>query len=84
MPQTEHSIRHLARVPDDHPRLARSPWRAHALTGAGAVAHDQGDYPAAAAYYDRSLALWRALGDDSRTFSRGIVPSVPGLAVHLI
>lgn len=27
---------------------------------------------------------WRALGDDFRTLSREVVPSVPGLAVHPI
>jgi tetratricopeptide (TPR) repeat protein len=37
--------------------------RATALTAAGNLAFDQGDYAQATILYDGSLALWRALGD---------------------
>jgi predicted ATPase/DNA-binding SARP family transcriptional activator len=55
----------LARVPEDHPSLGRSPWLAAALLGAGALAHDQGDYPAALVRHEESILLWRELGDGS-------------------
>src|SRR5262245_19100971 len=52
----------LERVPTAHPELGGSPWRARALTGAGVLAHDQGDYAAAAQLHEESLALLQALG----------------------
>jgi predicted ATPase/class 3 adenylate cyclase/Tfp pilus assembly protein PilF len=42
---------------------AASPVRAKALHGAGALAWSQGDYPAARAFYQESLTVWRELGD---------------------
>ncbi len=53
----------LALVPADHPELGRSRHRARALVGAGALAHDQGDYPAARALLEEALPLWREGGD---------------------
>ena len=61
----------LTRVPDSHPALGRATLRAAALDGAGALAHDQGDYPAAAALHDAGTALWRDLGDE-----RGLATSL--------
>jgi tetratricopeptide (TPR) repeat protein len=37
-----------------------TPIRARLLTGAGALAHDQSDYPAAVAALEQSLNLWRS------------------------
>jgi predicted ATPase/DNA-binding SARP family transcriptional activator/class 3 adenylate cyclase len=53
----------LGRVPPDHPSLGRSAWRAEALNGAGALAHDLGDYAGARQFHEESLALWGELGD---------------------
>jgi predicted ATPase/DNA-binding SARP family transcriptional activator len=52
----------LERVPAAHPTLGSSPVRARSLDGAGALAHDMGDYAAAAAFLEQSLALWRENG----------------------
>ena len=43
----------------------RTPARAKALSGAGSLAHYQGDYRAARAFHEESLALRRELGDRS-------------------
>ena len=48
-----------AAAPDGPARSAR----AHALLAAGVLAHDQGDFPAARAYLEASLALRREWGD---------------------
>src|SRR5262249_29284659 len=53
----------LARATSEHPSLGRSAWRAKALTGAGALAHDLGDYAAARAYHEESLGLYQLLED---------------------
>jgi len=50
--------------------------RAKALHGAGVLAHEQGEYAQARAWYERSLALRRALGDQ-----RGIAASLNSLGV---
>ena len=41
----------------------RTPERANALNGAGVLAYHQGDYPAARALHEESLAIRRELGD---------------------
>jgi non-specific serine/threonine protein kinase len=43
---------------------ARSPRRALLLTAAGTLAHNQGDYAAARSFYEESLALSRAEGNE--------------------
>ncbi len=48
--------------------------RANALNAAGAMAHQQGDYPAARALHEESLTLRRTLGDQ-----RGIASSLNNL-----
>ncbi|HET9651863.1 MAG TPA: tetratricopeptide repeat protein, partial [Usitatibacter sp.] len=48
---------------------AVSTARARALSGAGILAHRQGDYSRALALLEQSLADWRALGDDVRSAS---------------
>lgn len=54
----------LAKVPQEHPTLGHSTLRAAALDGAGALAHDQGDYVAAQQLHEASAAIWRAAGDN--------------------
>jgi predicted ATPase/DNA-binding CsgD family transcriptional regulator len=49
------------RAPAEEPR--RSPARAEALTGIGALGGRTGDYLVAQAYLDESATLWRELGD---------------------
>jgi predicted ATPase len=44
---------------------ARSPRRPLLLTAAGTLAHNQGDYAAARSFYEESLVLSRALGDEA-------------------
>jgi tetratricopeptide (TPR) repeat protein len=46
--------------PDAGPRRLR----AGALDGAGALAHDQGEYAVAATLHDASAVLWREVGDE--------------------
>jgi tetratricopeptide (TPR) repeat protein len=55
---------------------SRSAVRAMALNGAGALAHDQGDYPAARALYEESLAIRREMGD-----RRGIATSLSNCGI---
>jgi predicted ATPase/class 3 adenylate cyclase len=45
-----------------------SPVLAKAFHGAGTLATFQGDYPAARAWLEKALALWRALGDEAAAF----------------
>jgi predicted ATPase len=52
----------------------RTPARAKALNAEGALAHFQGDYPAARARFEEALAIMRELGD-----RRGIASSLNGL-----
>jgi predicted ATPase/class 3 adenylate cyclase/Tfp pilus assembly protein PilF len=54
-----------ARVLNNSDRDARTPERAKALNGAGALAFFQGDFSAARARYEESLAIRRELGDRS-------------------
>jgi len=56
---------------------ASSPTPAHgkAMSGAGKLAREQGDYEAALALFEKSLAIWRHLGD-----KRGIAAALSGLA----
>lgn len=54
---------------------ARTPTQARALRGAGRLAYDQGDFGAARAYSEQSLALWRGLADPP-----GIADCLIGLA----
>jgi predicted ATPase/class 3 adenylate cyclase len=49
----------LALVQATHPALGRSVLRAHALLGAGALAHDQSHYADAARLLDESMGLMR-------------------------
>ena len=46
---------------------SHSPARARALTGAGHLAHNLGDYAAAWTLFEESLALWRDRGDPRGT-----------------
>ena len=48
--------------------------RVKVLTGAGHLAHNQGDYVAARALFEESLALWREIGD-----KRGIATALNDL-----
>lgn len=48
--------------------------RAKVLTGAGHLAHNQGDYAAARALFEESLALWREIGN-----KRGIASALNDL-----
>jgi predicted ATPase len=50
------------------------PARGYALYGAGWIAHDQGEFARAGAYYEASLQLYRALGD-----ARGIAEALHGV-----
>ena len=52
----------------------RTSGRAKALRGAGELALNQGDYPAARTFYDEGLAIYRELGD-----KLGIATSIKGL-----
>lgn len=51
----------LEATPAEHPSLGRSPLRARTLAAAGALAHDQSDYPLAGTLLHESVALWREL-----------------------
>ncbi len=55
----------LARAPESDAELGRSAWRAHALEGAGALAHDRSDYSAAARCLDEAIGNWRGLADEA-------------------
>jgi tetratricopeptide (TPR) repeat protein len=67
----EWCVRALSKAGGDE----RTPARAKALNAAGALAHFQGDYPAAQARFEESLAIRRELADRS-----GIARSLNGLA----
>ena len=64
-------LRRLLRLTAASPR---SRVRAQALTGAGHLAHNLGDYAAAGTLFEESLALWRDRGD-----TRGIATALNNL-----
>src|SRR5262249_43558836 len=53
----------LAQALDGTKDAGASPVRANALSWAGELAIDQSDYPAARAYYEECLDIYRVLGD---------------------
>jgi non-specific serine/threonine protein kinase len=64
----------LARFLAVAPAEGSWPMRARALRGSGVMAELEGDYAAARASYDQSIAIWRQLGD-----RRGIAASLNNL-----
>jgi predicted ATPase/DNA-binding winged helix-turn-helix (wHTH) protein len=54
---------HLARLVPLARTSVPTPARAKVLTGAGHLAHNQGDYTTARALFEESLALWREIGN---------------------
>ncbi len=69
----------LARAPAEHPELGSSAARARCLDAAGALAHDQGDYAAAAARHEESLSLWRRM-EGSPEAREGLATALNNLA----
>lgn len=67
---------HLATALSNQGAEARTRWRSKALTGAGALARDQGDYPKARALHEESLSIKRETDD-----MRGIVNSLTNLGL---
>jgi predicted ATPase/DNA-binding SARP family transcriptional activator len=65
---------HLTALLSSPEAQTRSKVRAAALHGAGALAKTQGDYAAAQAYHERSLEIFRELGDKI-----GVADSLNGL-----
>jgi hypothetical protein len=61
-------------------RGGASPARATALKGAGQLAYTQGDYVAALAYLEESVALWQQIGDKGRRLADAIVQLGPAAA----
>jgi predicted ATPase/DNA-binding winged helix-turn-helix (wHTH) protein len=65
---------HLARLVPLARTSMPTPARAKVLTGAGHLAHNQGDYTTARALFEESLTLWREIGN-----KRGIASALNDL-----
>ena len=65
---------HLARLVPLSRTSMPTPARAKVLTGAGHLAHNQGDYTTARALFEESLTLWREIGN-----KRGIASALNDL-----